>query len=97
MCIFVPYREQIFIDFIVPDMVQYEGVIQLISYQKLFDLMKQKGIKQIDLRKKGVHPRTFSKLANGELIRSDTIDQLCALLDCQPGDIMEYIPDSKEQ
>lgn len=97
MYIFVPYREHNFIDFFVPGMVQYEGVIQLISYQKLFDLMEQKGIKQIDLRKKGVHPRTFSKLANSELIRSDTIDQLCALLDCQPGDIMEYMPDRNEQ
>lgn len=97
MCSFVPCQEQYFIDFFVPDVVQYEGVIQLISYQKLFDLMEQKSIKQIDLRKKGVHPRTFSKLANSELIRSDTINQLCALLDCQPGDIMEYIPDSKEQ
>lgn len=65
----------------------------MISYRKLFELMKTKGIKQIDLREKGVHPRTFSKMQNSELIRSDTIDQLCKLLDCQPGDIMEYVPD----
>lgn len=65
----------------------------MISYRKLFELMKAKGIKQIDLREKGVHPRTFSKMQNGELIRSDTIDQICKLLDCQPGDIMEYVPD----
>lgn len=66
----------------------------MISYQGLFDTMKNKHIKQIELREKGVHPRTFSKMANGELIRSDTIDQLCRLLDCQPGDIMRYIPDN---
>ena len=65
----------------------------MISYRKLFELMKTKGIKQIDLREKGVHPRTFSKMQNSELIRSDTIDQLCKLLDCQPGDFMEYVPD----
>lgn len=67
----------------------------MISYRKLFELMKTKGIKQIELREKGVHPRTFSKMHNGELIRSDSIDQLCKLLDCQPGDIMEYVPDDK--
>ena len=65
----------------------------MISYHGLFDLMKRKNIKQIELREKGVHPRTFSKMANGELIRSDTIDQLCRLLECQPGDIMEYVAD----
>ena len=65
----------------------------MLVYKKLFELMKEKGVKQIDLRKMGVHPRTFSKMQNNELIRSDTIDQLCALLNCQPGDIMEYVPD----
>jgi len=65
----------------------------VIKYDRLFALMEQKGVKQITLRTQGVHPRTFQKLANSELIRSDTIDQFCRLLDCQPGDIMEYVPD----
>lgn len=65
----------------------------MLKYDKCFRVMESKGIKQINLREKGVHPRTFQKLANHELIRSDTIDQLCRLLDCQPGDIMEYVPD----
>lgn len=68
----------------------------LLKYGKFFQLMESKGIKQIDLREKGVHPRTFQKMANGELLRSDTIDQLCRLLDCQPGDIMEYMPDETQ-
>ena len=67
----------------------------MLKYDKLFALMEQKGIKQITLRSQGVHPRTFQKLSNGELIRSDTIDQLCRLLSCQPGDIMEYVPDEE--
>ena len=65
----------------------------MLKYDKLFMLMEQKGIKQIALRSQGVHPRTFQKLSNSELIRSDTIDQLCKLLNCQPGDFMEYVPD----
>lgn len=65
----------------------------MIKYDRLFALMEEKGVKQITLRSNGVHPRTFQKLANRELIRSDTIDQLCRLLNCQPGDIMEYVPD----
>lgn len=68
----------------------------MIDYSKFFKLLSEKGIKQIDLRNQGVHPRTFQKLQNGELIRSDTINQLCKLLNCQPGDIMEYLPDENE-
>ena len=67
----------------------------MLKYDKLFTLMEQKGIKQITLRSQGVHPRTFQKLSNGELIRSDTIDLLCKLLNCQPGDFMEYVPDEE--
>lgn len=64
----------------------------MLIYDKFFELMKKRGLKQIDLRAQGVHPRTFQKLQNGDLIRSDTIDELCRLLDCQPGDLMEYVP-----
>lgn len=65
----------------------------MLKYDKLFVLMQNKGVKQIDLRAQGAHPRVFQKLTHGELIRSDTIDQLCRLLDCQPGDWIKYIPD----
>ena len=67
----------------------------MLKYNKFFDLLKQKNIKQIDLRKQGIHPRTFQKMVKSELLRTDTIDDLCRLLNCQPGDIMEYTPDEE--
>jgi DNA-binding Xre family transcriptional regulator len=36
---------------------------------------------------------TFKKIKQGGDIDMGTIAKLCALLDCQPGDIMEYVPD----
>ena len=39
---------------------------------------------------------TLQKFRNGELVSLDNIDRLCKILDCQPGDIMEYIPDENE-
>ncbi len=30
-------------------------------------------------------------------IRFTTLDAICKALDCQPGDILEYIPDDKEK
>ena len=67
----------------------------MLKFDRFFALMKSKGIRQIDLREKGIHPRTFQKLKNSELIRSDVIDALCKLLECQPGDIMEYVRDEE--
>lgn len=65
-----------------------------IVYRKLFTLMEQKGIKKTNLRyEHKVHPTTIQKIVNGETINTDTIIVLCHALDCQPGDIMEYVPD----
>jgi DNA-binding Xre family transcriptional regulator len=33
--------------------------------------------------------------ANGKPVSLTVIDRLCAALDCQPGDIVEYVPDKE--
>ena len=64
-----------------------------VSYAKLFDLMNQKGLKKVDLRKVyKINPKTVDSLVNNRSVTVDTIIQLCEILDCQPGDLMEYIP-----
>ena len=39
-----------------------------------------------------------SLLKSGKVrgIRFDTLERICAVLDCQPGDILEYVPDGAE-
>jgi len=64
-----------------------------ILFKKLNQLMEQKGIKKYDLRKAGVNAQILDKvLCNGN-VDTRTINKLCKLLDCQPGDIMEYVED----
>ncbi|KAB4815461.1 helix-turn-helix transcriptional regulator, partial [Bacteroides thetaiotaomicron] len=36
---------------------------------------------------------TLQKLREGIGVSWDNIETLCRLLDCQPGDIMEYVPE----
>lgn len=36
---------------------------------------------------------TIQKIRAGGVVYGHTLDLLCRLLDCQPGDILEYIPD----
>ena len=63
-----------------------------ISYKKLFDLLENLNLSATYwLRQHGVHPATVNKLRKDERVNTDTINLLCKLLDCQPGDIMEYI------
>ena len=38
---------------------------------------------------------TFQQLKKGKPITTDTINKLCAVLDLQPGDILEYVPDGE--
>ncbi|MBO6169535.1 MAG: helix-turn-helix transcriptional regulator [Bacteroidales bacterium] len=45
--------------------------------------------------KVGISPANISILKTGKAkaIRFSTLNALCAALDCQPGDILEYRPD----
>lgn len=65
-----------------------------VSYEKLFSLMQSRGIKKTHLRNNyGINPKVISNLANNRIVTLETILTLCEILDCQPGDIMEYIPE----
>lgn len=62
-----------------------------VSYKKLFALMEEKGIKKFDLRKNGFSPTIVNRLVKNGDVNTSTIIKLCELLNCQPGDIMEYV------
>lgn len=74
---------------------QYSGKI---SYNKLFELMQKRNIKKKDLRERyGISPTIVNRLNNNTNVAVDTIMYLCEILNCQPGDILEYIPDEKSE
>ncbi len=43
----------------------------------------------------GITPANLSKLKTGRVkaVRFSTLERLCEALDCQPGDLLEYVPD----
>ena len=54
--------------------------------------LKEAGYSTYKLRKdKILGEATIQKLRKGELVSWENISTICELLDCQPGDIMEYI------
>lgn len=62
----------------------------ILDFKKLWILMADKRLKKADLRKAGLHSNTVAKLTKNENVTADVICMLCKILDCQPGDIMEY-------
>ncbi len=68
-----------------------------ISYAKLFELMKEKNIKKVDLRTTyKINPKTVDSLTKNKSVTVDTLMTLCEILDCQPGDIVEYVKEPVE-
>ena len=63
----------------------------MISFEKLWDTMKEKGISQYALIKKyGVSPAQITRLKRDESGSTHTIEMFCEILDCRVEDIMEY-------
>lgn len=63
-----------------------------IKYDKLIKLMKEKGITSYTIRRdKIIGQATYKKIVDGGDIDTRTIAKLCQLLECQPGDILEYV------
>lgn len=68
----------------------------MLRYYKLFDLLNRRGLKKTDLYDiADLTSPVLAKLSKGAPINSKTIDKICKGLNCQPGDIMEYIPDEE--
>ena len=64
------------------------------SNNKLWDVMKAKGVSTYQLREKcGIDSKTVRRLRANDNMETKTLNKLCAVLDCRLEDIAEYIPD----
>lgn len=65
----------------------------MLSFAKLEQLLERKKLNKYFLRKNGINSTQLDKMLKTGDCGGKTIDKICKLLDCQPSDIMEYIPD----
>lgn len=67
---------------------------------KVYQKMAERGIRTnkelADLT--GISQNTIGKIIRNEnkRIDYDSLDALCSALDCQPGDLLEYVPEDRE-
>ena len=65
---------------------------------KLAVVLAEREMKLIELEKKtGISLNNLSILRTGKTkaVRFSTLNEVCKTLDCQPGDILQYIPDEE--
>lgn len=64
----------------------------MVSYKKLWKLLIDKGLNKKKLMKlSGVSTTSIAKMTRGENMTTDVLCKICNALDCDFGDIMEYI------
>ena len=67
-----------------------------ISYNKLWKLLVDKKMSKADLRKAaGIAPNTMTRLRRDEEVTLTVLHKICATLNVDIGDIMEFLPEEE--
>ena len=68
------------------------------SYNKLYKLLIDKNMMRGELcRLSGVSRASLAKLKTGQSVSVSLLEKICRVLNCDYGDIMEYIPDTSKE
>ncbi|MFR2018766.1 MAG: helix-turn-helix domain-containing protein [Eubacterium sp.] len=60
----------------------------------ILEALKEKGFTSYRIRKKNIRSKTLQDFRNGNVVLSaDCLEKLCNILDCQIGDLIEYVSD----
>jgi putative transcriptional regulator len=66
-----------------------------VSYKKLWKLLIDKEMMKKDLR--AMTGVSMSRLSKDENVSTEILSKICSALNCDVGDIMEFVPDKKEK
>lgn len=69
----------------------------MLRYKNVLEQLKNAGYSTYRLRKDKIMGESKIQNIRQNNVAIETIDQICALLHCQPGDIIEYVEDTPEQ
>lgn len=75
-----------------------EEVKPVIVFGPVFQMLSENGWNSYRLRReKKLSEGTIQRLRNGAPVNTTTIDILCELCNCQPGDILHYVPGTNRE
>lgn len=68
-----------------------------VSYNRMWKLLVDKKMSKADLRKAAdIAPNTMTKLRRDEAVNLAILGRICKVLNCDYGDIMQYIDDEND-
>ena len=68
-----------------------------LSYNKLWKLLIDKNIKKLELRDMAnISNNTPAKLGKNEPVAMTVLEKICSVLNCNIGDIVDFVPDREE-
>lgn len=68
-----------------------------VTYNKLWKILIDRKMSKADLRKAaGVAPNTMTKMRRDEPVHLSILERICKVLDCNFGDIVDYIKDESD-
>lgn len=68
-----------------------------IKYYKLLDLMNKRGIAKGELQEMArFSSATMAKISSNKAVSLKVISDICKALECQPGDILEYVEENED-
>lgn len=67
----------------------------MIKYKiDIIQALKNKGYSTYKIRKEKIFNESqLQQMRDNKLLTQDVLNKVCTLLNCQPGDLLEYIPD----
>jgi DNA-binding Xre family transcriptional regulator len=69
-----------------------------ISYNRLWKLLIDKKMKKKDLQQlSGVSSATITKLGRDENVNTEILQKICAALNCDICDVMEFVPKTETE
>ena len=69
-----------------------------LSYKRMRKLLVEKNMSMVELRKAAnIAPNTMTKLRRDETVAIEILERICQILECDFGDIIEYIGESDDE
>lgn len=79
------------------DIIRYGVNFMAVSYKKLWKMLIDRDMKKKDLcAAAGISHASMAKLGKNENVTTDVLVKICTALQCDIGDIMELVPDTKK-
>lgn len=70
----------------------------MIVFGPILKMLSENGWTSYRIRNEKILPEgTLSRIRSGRTITTATIDTICRLCHCQPGDILHYVPDEEKE